>query len=389
MKITLITNILHKINSRCKNAYLVVFGLSILLIFVASPQVYGESIVGSVLTKVSYTAGSETKNFETTENNVANALSENGIKLSKNDITIPPLSTSLIGGKISVTLVPARSVLIDDNGQSWVGKSAYTSSTEILNQLGVIVDKADKVSIELILNPEKENMAGQRITIKRAPVYTVSVDGKKLVVHSWGKTVADVLKDGGVELNENDTTDPTTDSLAPISGQIEVTRVNYADVDENESVAYSTIYKIDSSLPLGSKRVDQAGVTGKISKKYHVVYNNGVEISRTQISSSVVVQVANQIISTGAQIGAASYVSDGTYAGYGSMVAAFKDTRIKKGSKVLVTNLNTGTQIIVTVVDRGPYVDGRIIDLTETAFRALGGLSGQGVLYNVSVQAVI
>jgi rare lipoprotein A len=42
------------------------------------------------------------------------------------------------------------------------------------------------------------------------------------------------------------------------------------------------------------------------------------------------------------------------------------------GSKVKVTNRHNGRSIVVTVIDRGPFVRGRIIDLTPAAGRALG-----------------
>lgn len=38
------------------------------------------------------------------------------------------------------------------------------------------------------------------------------------------------------------------------------------------------------------------------------------------------------------------------------------------GSRVLVTNLSNGRQVVVRINDRGPHVKGRIIDLTRSAF---------------------
>ena len=46
------------------------------------------------------------------------------------------------------------------------------------------------------------------------------------------------------------------------------------------------------------------------------------------------------------------------------------------GSIVRVTDLETGRSIVVRINDRGPYVEGRIIDLSFGAARLLG-LSGQ------------
>ena len=42
------------------------------------------------------------------------------------------------------------------------------------------------------------------------------------------------------------------------------------------------------------------------------------------------------------------------------------------GSKVQVTNLNNGRRAVVRINDRGPFVRGRIIDLTPAGARALG-----------------
>ena len=42
------------------------------------------------------------------------------------------------------------------------------------------------------------------------------------------------------------------------------------------------------------------------------------------------------------------------------------------GTRVRVTNLENRRSVIVRVNDRGPFVDGRVIDLSLAAARALG-----------------
>jgi len=42
------------------------------------------------------------------------------------------------------------------------------------------------------------------------------------------------------------------------------------------------------------------------------------------------------------------------------------------GTRVLVTNLDNGKSVIVRINDRGPFVAGRVIDVTPAAARALG-----------------
>ena len=42
------------------------------------------------------------------------------------------------------------------------------------------------------------------------------------------------------------------------------------------------------------------------------------------------------------------------------------------GTKVKVTNINNHKSVIVTINDRGPFIRGRIIDLSSSAFKAIG-----------------
>ncbi|GAB3370865.1 septal ring lytic transglycosylase RlpA family protein [Spongiibacter taiwanensis] len=44
------------------------------------------------------------------------------------------------------------------------------------------------------------------------------------------------------------------------------------------------------------------------------------------------------------------------------------------GSKVRVTNLNNGRSVVVRINDRGPFVRGRIIDLSKAAFAEIADL---------------
>jgi len=54
----------------------------------------------------------------------------------------------------------------------------------------------------------------------------------------------------------------------------------------------------------------------------------------------------------------------------GALTAAHRT--LSFGSKVRVTNRSNGRSVVVTVNDRGPFVRGRIIDVTPAAALALG-----------------
>lgn len=79
--------------------------------------------------------------------------------------------------------------------------------------------------------------------------------------------------------------------------------------------------------------------------------------------------------------GNASYYSDnfkGRKTASGAIFRQGKKTAAHKtlplGTKVTVTNLRTGRRVKVLINDRGPFVQGRIIDLSRKAARKIGML---------------
>ena len=56
------------------------------------------------------------------------------------------------------------------------------------------------------------------------------------------------------------------------------------------------------------------------------------------------------------------------------------------GSKVKVTNVDNGKSVVVRVNDRGPFVRGRIIDLSRSAFSAIGNTSSG--LIDVKIEVI-
>ena len=93
------------------------------------------------------------------------------------------------------------------------------------------------------------------------------------------------------------------------------------------------------------------------------------------------------------EYGIASYYGD-SFNGRGTASGAILDTSAHMAAHktlpfdtwVRVTNLNTNQSIDVQILDRGPFIEGRIIDLTPASFEAIGHL-GSGIL-NVRVEVL-
>ena len=65
-----------------------------------------------------------------------------------------------------------------------------------------------------------------------------------------------------------------------------------------------------------------------------------------------------------------SHTATGARLDPGALTAAHRT--LPFGSRVRVTNPKNGKSVIVTINDRGPFVRGRIIDLTPAAAHAIG-----------------
>jgi rare lipoprotein A len=102
-------------------------------------------------------------------------------------------------------------------------------------------------------------------------------------------------------------------------------------------------------------------------------------MNRTSIAALVIITAGSSAGSAIAeQSGIASVYSTesgkGTASGQrlnpGALTAAHRT--LPFGTKVQVTNHTNGRSVVVTINDRGPFIRGRVIDLTPAAARAIG-----------------
>ena len=55
------------------------------------------------------------------------------------------------------------------------------------------------------------------------------------------------------------------------------------------------------------------------------------------------------------------------------------------GTKVKVTNVNNGKSVVVRINDRGPYVNGRVIDLSTAAFSSIESVNTGVTSVNIEI----
>jgi peptidoglycan lytic transglycosylase len=98
----------------------------------------------------------------------------------------------------------------------------------------------------------------------------------------------------------------------------------------------------------------------------------------------------NTFVSKPASVGLASYYSEGKSTASGEKFDANELTAahptLPFGTRLRVTNTATGKSVTVRVNDRGPYVRGRVVDVSYSAAQALG-MVGSGTA-NVKLDVV-
>ncbi len=77
-------------------------------------------------------------------------------------------------------------------------------------------------------------------------------------------------------------------------------------------------------------------------------------------------------VAAASELGIASYYQNPHF---GGLIAAHKSLPL--GTRVKVFNLDNGRSAVLKIVDRGPFIRGRIIDVSPAAASALGFRAGR------------
>jgi uncharacterized protein YabE (DUF348 family) len=370
-----------KLNRR--SVLLAVFVLVTFFVALAA-NLSGFSFFGPTKTRIVINYGDEKLDFFSTKKNLSDALLEKGITIFPQDKTELALDTALNGKAVKGAIDRSLPVTIFDGYTKISGRSTSTDSVQILADNSVKVYPEDKVSSDLVLDPVSVNAVGVMVKIDRAPVYYVAIDDKSVEVRSWNPQVLNILTLSKQSINPQDEVSPSKDTNLVPGDTIVVTRINEVDIPVTSEIAYKTQNTTSSAVAFGQSKVTQSGTNGQISKVYHVVYKNGVEVSRWLKSSSVTRPVQHKIVFRGSMSGKSNwgpyyednkgpYTTSFHYPGY-------------VGRYLLITNNATKKQVKVKIVDIGP--DAALLDLSTTAFEEIGGSVFHGHIDSVTVSLI-
>lgn len=189
--------------------------------------------------------------------------------------------------------VTARNTyLIEDNGRILVHTTYTTDPAKILEEAGVELDETD-------IYIQSDGPDGRAITIQRCQNVTVICNGQRIETTTYGETIQSLLKRLNLSLTGTETVSVPLHSNTWDGMIISVSKITETLQTYTESIPYETIYCYDPNLQAGLYMVLTAGKEGQLLCTANIQYADGQEISRTQISQTVVRQPVTRVIAVG------------------------------------------------------------------------------------------
>jgi len=278
----------------------------------------------------------------------------------------------------------SQKVIVIDKGIAQEKESFNQDLESFLNETKIVVYPEDKITLSVPFNL----CLGEILTIDRAPVIYLTLGNEKKIIRSFKKTVKDVLPEKNISLGSKDKITPSLSS--EISNQMSIIIVRIGERIEKEKLAidYDVEERPDSNLVIGKTAILQEGIEGEKEVTLRITSENGVDVKKEVISETILRQPQKRIITYGTKP-PTTYLAIGQAKWYtvdSAMIGACN--LVSKGTPLLVTNLDNGRSVRVTASGGGAFGFPIIIDLSTSAFEALGGNLWQGILRNVKVEQI-
>ncbi len=241
----------------------------------------------------------------THQEDLAAFLAEAGIRLQPDQQLLidqePVAKESLTGQRVPPTIdIAARviTVVIDEAGKQRLFETRAATVAAVLQDAGIILEEEDRVDPA----PGTQVQDGATIQIARAIPLTIQVDGEVQHLKSHFKEPLQVLQEAGVLLGESDYMSPPAGTELQAGARIEVVRVSNEYRFEDEAIPFQTVYQPSDELDLDSKAVLSQGSPGKKRRRFRLLFENGVQVGEELEEEWVEVEPVNQVIGYGTKI---------------------------------------------------------------------------------------
>ncbi len=344
----------------------------LIVVVVAGSFTYAYSVV---LKHVTLVVDGRPESIATTSSNVGSFLLGQGISLGSRLQVAPPPSTSLADGMtVIVSPAPAAARVTDglsSNVGVWVtertsrGRAAWAAELVEASASAVGVGLSPAVAVHVV------------------------VLGKVHDVVTNASTAGELLSAMGIQPDADDRVAPSPSTPLHSGDTVRFARVTVATLLQRIAIPAPVHSSPTDNLRVGTYRIVSPAIDGEALLTERVTRVNGKIRNRDTLSRWVTAEPIAGVRLVGTLLAAPPPPSTGTHSQTG--VATWYHTpwsgltaahlTLPFGTRVTVTDLDSGRSVVVVINDRGPYGDSaRIIDLSPAAFEALGHSLSRGVL---------
>jgi resuscitation-promoting factor RpfB len=199
---------------------------------------------------------------------------------------------------VRLHIVRAVPIVVDDGS---VPYTLYTTAPTIGEALL-------REQVSLYLGDHVEPSLGSRVSsglhvvIERSTPVLVTADGRTTHTRTRGKTVGGTLMDLGILVTDNDRVTPPLDQPVAEQQQIRLVRISHVTLVERKPIPYVSVLVSDDNLEIDTQRLAQAGVNGEHRKRFKVITEDGLEVSRTLVDEWVAAEPVTRMVAFGRKI---------------------------------------------------------------------------------------
>lgn len=193
---------------------------------------------------------------------------------------------------MSQVVFAKNTYLINDGDRVVVHTTYATDPMDVLNEAGLELGEDDTYTTQ-------DGVGMSEITIQRKQTVEIVYSGKTMTVTTYGETVESLLYRSEIVLGTHDTV--SVDLRSQTYDGLCVVISNTVSMEETYTVSstFEILYCHDASLAKDAQEILVPGSEGQIQYVDSVVYHNGEEISRENISCTVISEPVAQVVAVG------------------------------------------------------------------------------------------
>ncbi|MFS0774458.1 ubiquitin-like domain-containing protein [Neobacillus sp. 3P2-tot-E-2] len=262
--------------------------------FVVLAALLGFSYYEGSKKTLALTLNGQQKVVKTHANTVKEVFTQLEIPLNSKDY-LSPSGNAKVKDNQNIVWKQAKQVqIVQDNEKKTIWTTAGTVA-ELLKEQQIVLNEQDEISPK----PQEKLKSKMDIRIKLALHLTLVDGGNEQQVWSTSATVADFLTQQGIKLNEFDRVEPSLSETLQKDGVINVIRVEKVTDVVEEPIQFAVITKKDEGLDKGKQVTVTEGKQGIVSKEYEVTLENGKEVSRKIIGEQKLREKLDKVVAVG------------------------------------------------------------------------------------------